>query len=110
MFGAKLCSFRAFRGTFSPLIGGIDSRHVRSARCEYDKCERGSVSASHCRGAYRLFGNSDLPITTEFAQALIAGLDLHGNELLLPPQPAIDIVVVSSVVVAARRRFIATQS
>jgi hypothetical protein len=82
MFGPKLCSLRAFGGAFCTLIGGIYGRHVGPARCEYDKRERGSVSANHCRSAYGLSGNVDLPITTEFAQALIASLDLHGDKLL----------------------------
>lgn len=110
MFGPKLCSLRAFGGAFCPLIGGIYGRHVGSARCEYDKRERGRVSASHRRGADGLSGNPDLPITAEFAQPLIAGLDLHGDELSLPPTRAIDVVSMSSVVVAARPKFIATES
>src|ERR1039457_5143958 len=70
-----------------------------------DKRERGSVASFHCRGAYGLSGNAVLPITAELTQREAALVLLHGDELLLLPQLAIDIASMSSINAAAWRGF-----
>lgn len=64
---------------------------ARSDQIPANKRERGDVASFHSRGAYGLSGRGVLIIVEELAQLVAVLTSLHDLELLLLPQPPIDI-------------------
>jgi hypothetical protein len=91
--------FNAFHhGTNTFLVGLIILTRRSGASHSVDRCLQ-------YRGANGLSGNDDLPTADEFTQREDTDVTLHGPELLLPPQPAIDTVSARSVSMPTSRKF-----